>query len=636
MKRPGEITVFLSLSLLCIFALLCVMVEGARTAGSRYYFQVAANGSLDTLFSQYHRELWKQYRVLGLPYESEQDIIQRLDSYVEHYLAVENWYPMRLEAIDMKACDTLTDQEGDFFIQEVLDYMKFGIWDQLEVVPEEGESFWKDIREASAAGTVTESYSGQEREVQRLEDCTERIVSCVQKQEGYAQVLGRSLADDDADTFYREAKNFRREAGRMDSLLEAYEKRAQQLKQAISRSQRKMEDLQEAFQEDRKEMFDQQMNPYDAYVEEDGRRYQELVHQKNISLKNLDLLDETEELVEQLEEAYEYGKEEDETEESFSLEPAARCWEGFISTTLTLNIGKGDKEKQGFLEQVQRLVEGGLLQMVLPDGMEVSKGVIKAKNLPSHHQGETGGSGRSMADHVLINEYCSKYFLHALSQEKREVQYELEYLLHGKKTDQENLEETVTQLFLIRQGMNMIYLLSDSGKQEEARALAAVITGVTGLAPLLEIVAGFILVVWAMGESMMDVRDLLSGGTVPLWKERGDWKLSLDGLLEMGKEKACIKGTDENPEGRGFSYETYLKLMLLVRDGKKKQLRMMDMVQMNIQRAEAGFSLDRCAYRVDIQGRAVGRHIFFNLPVVEHFVHGEKGYPLEAVAERAY
>ena len=140
MKRPGEITVFLSLSLLCIFALLCVMVEGARTAGSRYYFQVAANGSLDTLFSQYHRELWKQYRVLGLPYESEQDIIQRLDSYVEHYLAVENWYPMRLEAIDMKACDALTDQEGDFFIQEVLDYMKFGIWDQLEVVPEEGES----------------------------------------------------------------------------------------------------------------------------------------------------------------------------------------------------------------------------------------------------------------------------------------------------------------------------------------------------------------------------------------------------------------------------------------------------------------------------------------------------------------
>ena len=274
--------------------------------------------------------------------------------------------------------------------------------------------------------------------------------------------------------------------------------------------------------------------------------------------------------------------------------------------------------------------------MVLPDGMEVSKGVIKAKNLPSHHQGETGGSGRSMADHVLINEYCSKYFLHALSQEKREVQYELEYLLHGKKTDQENLEETVTQLFLIRQGMNMIYLLSDSGKQEEARALAAVITGVTGLAPLLEIVAGFILVVWAMGESMMDVRDLLSGGTVPLWKERGDWKLSLDGLLEMGKEKACIKGTDENPEGRGFSYETYIKLMLLVRDGKKKQLRMMDMVQMNIQRAEAGFSLDRCAYRVDIQGRAVGRHMFFNLPVVEHFVHGEKGYPLEAVAERAY
>ena len=66
MKKSGEITVFLSMCFLCIGALLCVMIESARTAGSRYYFQVAVNGGLDVLLSRYHRRLWEEYRILAL------------------------------------------------------------------------------------------------------------------------------------------------------------------------------------------------------------------------------------------------------------------------------------------------------------------------------------------------------------------------------------------------------------------------------------------------------------------------------------------------------------------------------------------------------------------------------------------
>ena len=110
--------------------------------------------------------------------------------------------------------------------------------------------------------------------------------------------------------------------------------------------------------------------------------------------------------------------------------------------------------------------------MVLPDGMEVSRGSLKAEKLPSYLSKQPGEEKRNLFEQVLINEYCTEYFLHALSEEKREVQYELEYLLHGNTTDRENLEQTITQLFLVRQGLNMIYLLSDSGKREEARALA--------------------------------------------------------------------------------------------------------------------------------------------------------------------
>lgn len=632
MKKPGEITVFLSLSLLCVFALLCVMVEGARTAGSRYYFQIAVNSSLDTLFSQYHRELWKKYRILGLQYESEPDIMQRLETCVEKYLSVENWYPMELEHVDTEGCVNLTDQGGDFFIQEVLDYMKYGIWDQLEIVPESGEQFLKDIKEASAAGDMTQVYDGQEKEVQRLEDSVEQILNCVQKQEMYAENIRQALSEDNSGQFYKEAKKFRKEAGKMEKLLERYEKRAELLKQALARGKHQMTDRQGEFQENRGQMFEEQMNPYAAYVEEDGRRRQELLHQQEISIRNLELLKETEELVDRLEEAREYEEDEDE----FSLGAAAYLWDNFQAADRKLKVGKGDKEKQGFLDQIRSLAEGGLLQMVLPEGMEISKGSIKTNDLPSRFSNEKGEDKRNLPEQVLINEYCGNYFLHALSTEKREMQYETEYLLYGNGTDRENLEQTITQLFLIRQGLNMIYLLSDSGKREEARALATVITGVTGLAPLVEIMACFILVVWAMGESIMDIRGLLSGERVPLWKGREDWSLSLDGLLAMGKERCCPDKQERNQEGRGFTYETYLKLLLLIEDAGEKQMRMMDVIQINIQREEPGFCLKRCAYKLSIRGKAYGKHVFFAIPTVEHFVRGEHGYPLEAAAEKAY
>ena len=56
--KRGEITVFLSMVLLCVAGLICVMLESARTAGARCYLQIAANSSMDSLFSQYHRQLW--------------------------------------------------------------------------------------------------------------------------------------------------------------------------------------------------------------------------------------------------------------------------------------------------------------------------------------------------------------------------------------------------------------------------------------------------------------------------------------------------------------------------------------------------------------------------------------------------
>jgi hypothetical protein len=262
--------------------------------------------------------------------------------------------------------------------------------------------------------------------------------------------------------------------------------------------------------------------------------------------------------------------------------------------------------------------------------------VIPAVGFPSGGINAESQDDRSLVEKMLVNEYCGEYFLHAMSQEKRQVQYEMEYILQGKTTDRENLEQTVAQIFQIRQGLNLIHIMKDTEKRNEARELAMVITGVTGLAPLADITACFIMVVWAMGEAVMDLKSLMAGEKVGLWKRKEDWKLSLEGLLSMGKERRCPEDNRKSGADNGLAYESYMKLLLLMEKDGTKQMRMVDMIQMNLQREEPGFSVTQCAYQVDIKANSVGKHVFFSLPIVENFLQGEKGYPLEAAAGKAY
>ncbi len=77
-------------------------------------------------------------------------------------------------------------------------------------------------------------------------------------------------------------------------------------------------------------------------------------------------------------------------------------------------------------------------------------------------------------------------------------------------------------------------LLKDPEKRREAELLAAAITGASGIAPLVSVTTFFILTVWALAESVEDVKALLEGGKVPFLKQGREWRVSLTGLAESG------------------------------------------------------------------------------------------------------
>ena len=83
MRKSGQITVFLSLVLLCVCSLVCGLVESARTAGAGWYLKLAADSAMDSVFSGYHREAWEQYRLFLLEYE---------DALVQYLRLLDSWY----------------------------------------------------------------------------------------------------------------------------------------------------------------------------------------------------------------------------------------------------------------------------------------------------------------------------------------------------------------------------------------------------------------------------------------------------------------------------------------------------------------------------------------------------------------
>ena len=82
MKKRGEITVFLSLSIVCILSLLMGLLESARTVGAGLYLNMAVNSAMSSLMSRYNRNLWDTYRLLFLEYESEAAVLEAFDDYL--------------------------------------------------------------------------------------------------------------------------------------------------------------------------------------------------------------------------------------------------------------------------------------------------------------------------------------------------------------------------------------------------------------------------------------------------------------------------------------------------------------------------------------------------------------------------
>ncbi len=267
------------------------------------------------------------------------------------------------------------------------------------------------------------------------------------------------------------------------------------------------------------------------------------------------------------------------------------------------------------LTQMEDNEAQGIWKIILQD-KEVSGKTMDLSQMLTGRELLSGigvGEEESLKDKVLFNEYVMEKFNHVL-EEKNEVglSYEIEYILAGKGSDKENLESVINRLMIFREGVNYLYLHSDSGKVAQAEALATTLVGFTGLPPVITVVRELLLLSWAYGESLLDLRNLIAGGTLALIKTGENWQLELENVGNLMSEEKEVR-----KEAGGLSYENYLRVLLSLMNRETVTMRCMDLIELNVRQKEGKelFRLDCCFSQLQCNASYQAKTMFLSLPV---------------------
>lgn len=278
-----------------------------------------------------------------------------------------------------------------------------------------------------------------------------------------------------------------------------------------------------------------------------------------------------------------------------------------LSGLLQENEGRLPTEENP-IEHVEQLKKSSLLDLIMPKDKPVSQKTIDLGDTLSFRELNCGyGDFSDVAEEggtltsLILGEYLLEQFSNGAGEPGAgALDYQLEYILAGKRNDRENLEAVAGKLILLRFVPNYMHLQGSSTKKAEAEALALTLCSLLAVPAITEAAAQVILLAWAYGESLMDMRSLLRGNKVPLVKTDDSWQLSLSGLMKLGQEGDLNDGKDTQG---GLPYKEYLRILLFLEKKETTAMRALDMIEQNL-RTEHGlafFKADQCISKIEVK-----------------------------------
>lgn len=228
-----------------------------------------------------------------------------------------------------------------------------------------------------------------------------------------------------------------------------------------------------------------------------------------------------------------------------------------------------------------------VLSLVMPVS-QVSGKKMELGGCVSHRELNKGnykpGEDLGPVDSLLFKEYLiEKNGDYVRQREESLLSYETEYLIVGKASDSANLAGVVHRILLLREAANFERIYNDEGKMAFIRLIANAVSWVIMEPEAAEPIAVMIAAGWAYVESIKDVKVLLQGGKVPLFKTDGDFYTDVTGSLSGHVEE------------KGLSYRDYLRAFILATGNGKLTERFMDLMETDVRNAgNDSFRLDLC------------------------------------------
>ena len=231
---------------------------------------------------------------------------------------------------------------------------------------------------------------------------------------------------------------------------------------------------------------------------------------------------------------------------------------------------------------------------------------------------EASGNEDTLKKNVLSTEYVAKHFICYTDTSPGDndragssalLDYEMEYIIGGEHNDRENVYKVINQLSVIREGVNLSYLISSQDKMSEAYMLAAALVGVTGCDLAVRLVQYIIVSIWAYAESIVELRKLLAGETIALIKNRDNWILQLSSLVDeklnlqslinniTSYEAVNNNKVEGNGGDNGIGYKEYLKLLIMYMNKSDRNYRIAALMELRmIMYGHSGFRMKNYIY----------------------------------------
>lgn len=231
---------------------------------------------------------------------------------------------------------------------------------------------------------------------------------------------------------------------------------------------------------------------------------------------------------------------------------------------------------------------------------------------------EASGNEDTLKKNVLSTEYVAKHFICYTDTSPGDndragssalLDYEMEYIIGGEHNDRKNVYKVINQLSVIREGVNLSYLISSQDKMSEAYMLAAALVGVTGCDLAVRLVQYIIVSIWAYAESIVELRKLLAGETIALIKNRDNWILQLSSLVDeklnlqslinniTSYEAVNNNKVEENGRDNSIGYKEYLKLLIMFMNKSDRNYRIAALMELRmIMYGHSGFRMKNYIY----------------------------------------